>query len=48
MDNNKKLITELDRKKAFQYIKKGTIKSGMIPKLRRVSIPLKMGQKELL
>jgi Acetylglutamate kinase len=45
MDNNKKLITELDRKKAFQYIKKGTIKSGMIPKIKACFNTLKNGAK---
>ena len=43
MDNNKKLIAELDRKKAFQYIKKGTIKSGMIPKIKACFNTLKNG-----
>ena len=45
LDNNKKLITELDRKKAFQYIKKGTIKSGMIPKIKACFNTLKNGAK---
>ena len=45
MDNNKRLITELDRKKAFQYIKKGTIKSGMIPKIKACFNTLKNGAK---
>ena len=45
MDNNKKLIAELDRKKAFQYIKKGTIKSGMIPKIKACFNTLKNGAK---
>ena len=34
LDNNKKLIVELNKKKAFEYIKKGTIKGGMIPKVK--------------
>ena len=34
LDNNKKLIAELNRKKAFEYIKKGIIKGGMIPKIK--------------
>ena len=34
MNNQKKLITELDKKKAFEYIKKGIIKGGMIPKVK--------------
>ena len=45
LDNNKKLITELYRKKAFQYIKKGTIKSGMIPKIKACFNTLKNGAK---
>ena len=45
LDNNKKLISELDRKKAFQYIKKGTIKSGMIPKIKACFNTLKNGAK---
>ena len=45
LDNNKKLILELDRKKAFQYIKKGTIKSGMIPKIKACFNTLKNGAK---
>ena len=45
LDYNKKLITELDRKKAFQYIKKGTIKSGMIPKIKACFNTLKNGAK---
>ena len=45
LNNNKKLITELDRKKAFQYIKKGTIKSGMIPKIKACFNTLKNGAK---
>ena len=34
LDNNKKLIVELNKKKAFEYIKKRTIKGGMIPKIK--------------
>jgi acetylglutamate kinase len=34
LDNNKKLIAELNKKKAFEYIKKGIIKGGMIPKVK--------------
>ena len=34
LDNNKKLIAELNKKKAFEYIKKRTIKGGMIPKVK--------------
>ena len=34
LDNNKKLIVELNKKKAFEYIKKRTIKGGMIPKVK--------------
>ena len=45
LDNNKNLITERDRKKAFQYIKKGTIKSGMIPKIKACFNTLKNGAK---
>ncbi len=45
LNNNKKLISELDRKKAFEYIKKGTIKSGMIPKIRACFNTLRNGAK---
>ena len=45
LNNNKKLIPELDRKKAFEYIKKGTIKSGMIPKIRACFNTLRNGAK---
>ena len=45
LNNNKKLIPELDRKKAFAYIKKGTIKSGMIPKIRACFNTLRNGAK---
>jgi len=34
LDNNKKLIVELNKKKAFEYIKNGIIKGGMIPKVK--------------
>ena len=34
LDNKKKLIAELDKKKAFEYIRKGIIKDGMIPKVK--------------
>ena len=34
LDNKKKLITELNKKKAFEYIRKGIIKDGMIPKVK--------------
>jgi len=34
LDSNKRLIAELNKKKAFEYIKKGTIKDGMIPKVK--------------
>ena len=45
LTNNKMLISELDRKKAFEYIKKGTIKSGMIPKIRACFNTLRNGAK---
>ena len=45
LDNNKKLIVELNKKKAFEYIKKGIIKGGMIPKVKTCFKTLNKGVK---
>ena len=45
LDKNKKLIPELNYKKAFEYIKKGTIKGGMIPKIKACFSTLRKGAK---
>ena len=45
LDNNKKLIIELNKKKAFEYIKNGIIKGGMIPKVKTCFKTLNKGVK---
>ncbi len=45
LDKDKKLIVELNHKKAFEYIKKGTIKGGMIPKIKACFSTLRKGAK---
>jgi len=45
LDNNKKLIVELNKKKAFEYIKNGIIKGGMIPKVKTCFKTLNKGVK---
>ena len=45
LDRNKKLIPELNHKKAFEYIKKGTIRGGMIPKIKACFSTLRKGAK---
>jgi len=45
LDKDRKLIVELNHKKAFEYIKKGTIKGGMIPKIKACFNTLRKGAK---
>tara|TARA_B100001778_G_C18489217_1_gene584255 strand:+ start:96 stop:989 length:894 start_codon:yes stop_codon:yes gene_type:complete len=43
LDKDRKLIAELNHKKAFEYIRKGTIKGGMIPKIKACFSTLRRG-----
>ncbi len=45
LDKNRKLIPELNHKKAFEYMRKGTIKGGMIPKIKACFSTLRKGAK---
>ncbi|MDA9651661.1 acetylglutamate kinase [Pelagibacteraceae bacterium] len=45
LDNKKKLITELNEKKASNFIKNGTIKGGMLPKIKTCFNIIKKGVK---
>ena len=45
LDNKKKLITELNEKKATNFIKNGTIKGGMLPKIKTCFNIIKKGVK---
>ena len=45
LDNKKKLITELNEKKAANFIKNGTIKGGMLPKIKTCFNIIKKGVK---
>jgi acetylglutamate kinase len=45
LDNKKRLITELDEKKASKFIKNGTIKGGMLPKIKTCFNIIKKGVK---
>jgi len=45
LDNKKKLITELNEKKAANFIKNGTIKDGMLPKIKTCFNIIKKGVK---
>ena len=45
LDKDRKLIVELNHKKAFEYIRKGTIKGGMIPKIKACFSTLRKGAK---
>ena len=45
LDNKKRLITELDEKKASKFIKNGTIKGGMLPKIKTCFSIIKKGVK---
>jgi acetylglutamate kinase len=45
LDNKKKLITELNEKKATNFIKNGTIKDGMLPKIKTCFNIIKKGVK---
>ncbi|MDA9591926.1 acetylglutamate kinase [Pelagibacteraceae bacterium] len=45
LDNKKRLIAELDEKKASKYIKNGTIKGGMLPKIKTCFNIIKKGVK---
>ena len=45
LDNNKKLIAALDEKKASKFIKNGTIKGGMLPKIKTCFNIIKKGVK---
>ncbi|MGY9007376.1 MAG: acetylglutamate kinase [Candidatus Pelagibacterales bacterium] len=45
LDNKKRLIAELDEKKASKFIKNGTIKGGMLPKIKTCFNIIKKGVK---
>ncbi|MGY9025662.1 MAG: acetylglutamate kinase [Candidatus Pelagibacterales bacterium] len=45
LDNKKNLIQALDQKKAFKYIKNGTITGGMLPKIKTCFNIIKKGVK---
>ena len=45
LDNKKRLITELNEKKASKFIKNGTIKGGMLPKIKTCFNIIKKGVK---
>ena len=45
LDNKKKLIAALNEKKASKFIKNGTIKGGMLPKIKTCFNIIKKGVK---
>ena len=45
LDNKKKLITKLKEKNATNFIKNGTIKGGMLPKIKTCFNIIKKGVK---